>query len=65
MPILFLSQVLNAILLLPLMWFMVRIVRDRDVMGDNASGRLHACLCFAATALVALSVAALALLTLA
>ena len=62
-PILVLSQVLNAILLLPLMWFMVRIVRDRDVMGDNASGRLHSALCFAATALVALSVAALALLT--
>ncbi|MGZ8702984.1 MAG: NRAMP family divalent metal transporter [Gaiellaceae bacterium] len=62
-PILFLSQALNAVLLLPLMWFMVRIVRDREVMGDDASGRLHTCLCFAATALVAVSVAALAFLT--
>jgi Mn2+/Fe2+ NRAMP family transporter len=61
--ILFLSQVLNAILLLPLMWFMIRIVHDRDVMGGNASGTFHACLCIAATTVVAVSVAALALLT--
>jgi NRAMP (natural resistance-associated macrophage protein)-like metal ion transporter len=64
-PILFLSQVLNAILLVPLMWFMVRIVRDRDVMGDHASGRLNTGFCLAATALVALSVGALAVLAIA
>ena len=63
-PILFLSQVLNAILLLPLMWFMVRLVRDPEVMGEHASGRVHLALCLAATALVATSVVALAILTL-
>jgi NRAMP (natural resistance-associated macrophage protein)-like metal ion transporter len=64
-PILFLSQVLNAVLLLPLMWFLIRIARDREIMGANASETLHFILCLAALALVGVSVAALALLTLA
>lgn len=59
-PILFLTQVVNAVLLLPLMWFMVRIVRDREVMGEHASGRLHSALCFLTIGLVGLSVGALA-----
>jgi Mn2+/Fe2+ NRAMP family transporter len=38
--VLVLSQVLNAVLLLPLMAFMVGIARDADLMGDQvASGR--------------------------
>jgi hypothetical protein len=47
------------------MWFMVRIVRDRELMGDHASGPLHSTPCFAAIALVGLSVGgALTLLSL-
>jgi Mn2+/Fe2+ NRAMP family transporter len=64
-PILFFSQVLNAVLLLPLMGFIIRIARDRDIMGDSSSGTLHSALCFSAIALVGISVAALALITLA
>jgi hypothetical protein len=44
---------------------MLRIGRDREVMGDSVSGTLHSVLCLAAIALLGLSVAALALLTLA
>jgi Mn2+/Fe2+ NRAMP family transporter len=38
-PILFLSQALNAVLLLPLLVAVYGITRDRDVMGEHASGR--------------------------
>jgi hypothetical protein len=41
------------------MWFMVRIVRDREVMGEHTSGRLHSTLCFRTIGLVGLSVGAL------
>jgi Mn2+/Fe2+ NRAMP family transporter len=42
-PVLVLSQVLNAVLLLPLLVFMYRLSRDPDVMGDHtASGRASA-----------------------
>jgi len=37
--ILVLTQVLNAVLLLPLLVFMVGISRDRDLMGDHAASR--------------------------
>jgi Mn2+/Fe2+ NRAMP family transporter len=38
-PILYLSQALNAILLLPiLVVFIVGITRDRTLMGEHASG---------------------------
>ena len=37
--ILVLTQVLNAVLLLPLLWFMYGIARDRDLMGDYSAGR--------------------------
>jgi NRAMP (natural resistance-associated macrophage protein)-like metal ion transporter len=38
--ILVLTQVLNAVLLLPLLVFMVGISRDRDLMGDHAASRV-------------------------
>jgi Mn2+/Fe2+ NRAMP family transporter len=41
--ILYLSQALNAVLLLPVLWIMRRIAADRSVMGDHAlstSGRI-------------------------
>ena len=37
--ILFLSQALNAILLLPILAFVIGITRDRNLMGDLATGR--------------------------
>jgi Mn2+/Fe2+ NRAMP family transporter len=39
-PILVLSQVLNAVLLLPLVVFMYGLARDRHVMGAFAAGRV-------------------------
>lgn len=62
-PILFLSQALNAVLLLVLLPFMRRIANDRAVMGEHASGRSGRILTGAALALVAASVAGLAVLT--
>lgn len=58
-PILFLSQVLNAILLLPLMVMILGIARDRSLMGDLVISRrtsVGAALCIG---LVAVCVAAL------
>jgi Mn2+/Fe2+ NRAMP family transporter len=39
-PILFGTQVLNAVLLVPLLFFMYRLSRDPEVMGEHVSGRL-------------------------
>jgi Mn2+/Fe2+ NRAMP family transporter len=64
-PILYLTQALNAVLLLPLLVFVYGISRDRDLMGAHASGPWGA-LASAVTigvltlCLVALAVAALA-----
>jgi Mn2+/Fe2+ NRAMP family transporter len=62
-PILFLSQALNAVLLLVLLPFMRGLARDRAVMGAHASGRVGRILTGAALALVAASVIGLAVLT--
>ncbi len=62
-PILFLSQALNAVLLLPLLLAVYGISRDRELMGEHASGRLGAALSLATIALLALCVGALAILT--
>ncbi len=64
-PILILSQALNAVLLLVLLPFMRRLAGDRAVMGEYASGRGGRLLTGAALALVAASVAGLGVLTLA
>lgn len=64
-PILFLSQALNAVLLLPLLIFVYGIVRDRETMGEHASGRLGSAAALIVIALLALCVAALAALSLA
>ena len=53
-PILFLTQVLNAVLLVPLLFFMYRLSRDPEVMGEYRSGRLAA----AAAAAAALAITA-------
>ena len=41
-PILVLTQALNAILLLPLLIFIHGISRDHELMGEHASGPLGA-----------------------
>jgi Mn2+/Fe2+ NRAMP family transporter len=64
-PILVLSQVLNAILLLPLLVFMYGIARDRDLMGDHTASRPAAALYLATIAVVALCVGALFVLSVA
>jgi len=63
LPILVLSQALNAILLLLLMPVMRRLARDREVMGEHALGVLGRASTALALAMVAASVAALAVLS--
>jgi NRAMP (natural resistance-associated macrophage protein)-like metal ion transporter len=62
-PILFLSQALNAVLLLAVLPFMRALARDPEVMGDERLGRADSILTAATLALIALSVAALLVLT--
>jgi Mn2+/Fe2+ NRAMP family transporter len=62
--ILFLSQALNAVLLLVLLPFIRRLAGDRDLMGDNALGRFDRISTAIALALVAISVVALGVLAL-
>src|SRR5512133_1013357 len=63
-PILFLTQALNAVLLLPLLVVMILLVRDRTLMGEDASGTAHTFLAAALTALVAACALTLAVLAL-
>ena len=62
-PILYLSQALNAILLLPILVFVVGISRDRTLMREHASGRVGTLLAAVAIALLALCVGTLAALS--
>jgi Mn2+/Fe2+ NRAMP family transporter len=62
-PILFLTQALNAVLLLPLLFAVHGITRDRELMGDYATGRAGAVASLGLIALLALCVGALAVLT--
>jgi Mn2+/Fe2+ NRAMP family transporter len=64
-PTLFLSQALNAVLLLGILPFLRALGRDPGVMGEHRLGRGDAFATAAVIALVAVSVAALAVLTLA
>lgn len=61
--ILVLSQVLNAILLLPLLGFMYGISRDRDLMGRYTASRPMAAVYLVTIALIALCVGALLVLS--
>ena len=62
-PILFLSQALNAVLLLVLLPFMRSLGSDRGLMGDNALGRGDRIATGLALAVIAISVLALGVLT--
>jgi NRAMP (natural resistance-associated macrophage protein)-like metal ion transporter len=64
-PILFLSQALNAVLLLVLLPFMRALGKDRELMGEHALGRADRIVTAVAFALIAASVGALAVLTIA
>ena len=61
--ILFLSQALNAVLLLVLLPFMRALGRDAELMGDNRLGPVDRVLTAAALLVVVASVLALAVLT--
>jgi NRAMP (natural resistance-associated macrophage protein)-like metal ion transporter len=61
--ILFLSQALNAVLLLVLLPFMRKLGHDRELMGEQALGRWDGWATGLALAVIAASVAALAVLT--
>ncbi|MFZ4518301.1 MAG: NRAMP family divalent metal transporter [Microthrixaceae bacterium] len=58
-PVLVLTQVLNAVLLLPLLVFMAGIARDRDLMGRFTAGRAATVAYVVAIALIAACVVAL------
>ena len=62
-PILFLSQALNAVLLLVLLPFMRSLGRDRELMGAHALGRGDRLATGIALAVIAVSVLALGVLT--
>jgi Mn2+/Fe2+ NRAMP family transporter len=64
-PILFLSQALNAVLLLVMLPFMRRLAADPEVMGDETLGTGGRIVTGAALGLIAASVIALAALTIA
>ena len=62
--ILFLTQALNAVLLLPLLWFIRGIAGDRLLMGDAVVGRVGAAASAVVLVLVTVSVALLLALSL-
>jgi Mn2+/Fe2+ NRAMP family transporter len=62
--ILFLSQALNAVLLLAILPFLRALARDGELMGAHRLGRVDSLLTAAVIALVAVSVVALGVLTL-
>jgi Mn2+/Fe2+ NRAMP family transporter len=61
--ILFLSQALNAVLLLAILPFLRGLARDPDVMGEHRLGRYGSAVTAAVIALVAVSVVALGVLS--
>jgi Mn2+/Fe2+ NRAMP family transporter len=64
-PILFLSQALNAVLLLAILPFLRALARDRELMGEHRLGRVDSVATALVIALVAVSVAALLVLSVA
>jgi Mn2+/Fe2+ NRAMP family transporter len=64
-PVLFLSQALNAILLIPLLWAVYGAARDPETMGEHVLGRREAIATLATIWLVTASVVALGVLAVA
>jgi Mn2+/Fe2+ NRAMP family transporter len=63
-PILFLTQAANAILLLPLLILMIVLARNRSLMGEYAANRRQTAVVVALTGVVALCTVALAVVAL-
>jgi len=63
-PILYLTQALNAVLLLPLLVLIFRMVRDADLMGEHVSTGWEIWAEMATIVLVTVSVALLAVFAL-
>ena len=64
MPVLYLTQVLNAVLLLAILPFMVRLGRDERVMGDLRITRRGLAVCVAMIGAIAVACALLLALSL-
>ncbi len=62
-PILFLTQALNAVMLLPLLAMIVHLARDGSLMGELRIGKASAYAAWATTALIAATVIALAVVS--
>jgi len=58
-PILFITQAINAVLLLPLLAFIALLSRDRSLMGKYATGRAWAVVIVAVTLMIAAATVAL------
>jgi Mn2+/Fe2+ NRAMP family transporter len=58
-PILFLTQAVNAVMLLPLLAMITYLTRDRELMGGLRIGNTSAYAAWATTALIAVTVVAL------
>jgi Mn2+/Fe2+ NRAMP family transporter len=52
-PILFITQAINAVLLLPLLAFIALLTRDRSLMGEYATGRAWTVVIVAVTLMIA------------
>jgi Mn2+/Fe2+ NRAMP family transporter len=62
-PILYLSQALNAILLIPLLVLIIGLSTNRRIMGEHAVGRRHGLVLWLITGVITVCVAALFYLT--
>jgi len=63
-PILFLTQAVNAVMLLPLLAMIAHLTRDRALMGELRIGAVSAYAAGATTALIAVTVVALGVVSL-
>ncbi len=63
-PILFLTQAVNAILLLPLLAIIAHLARDRTLMGELRIGTISACAAWMTTGLITATVLALGIVSL-
>jgi NRAMP (natural resistance-associated macrophage protein)-like metal ion transporter len=61
-PVLVLTQVLNAVLLLPLLFFMYGLSRDHSLMGEYSASRVSSTLYLVTIGFISLCVGALAIL---
>jgi NRAMP (natural resistance-associated macrophage protein)-like metal ion transporter len=63
-PILFLTQAINAVMLLPLLAMIAHLTRNQELMGDLRIGTASACAAWATTALITVTVVALGVVSL-